>query len=175
MYCLKIYSWSLLLKHYLWVLVVRWQGWPMSLGLWLRLGLKYSSAVRAEGFVSGHDVWVTIVFCKTHMLRIQKYCCTIKISKASFLTNSFLMEKTGSLTPLFGPTCCSAIPRNDCRGVLPPNMKTQHTVGHGTAGSQNIITLARWQKDTDTVCSGKMRVGREFMNRHIHYEMPDSF
>lgn len=54
---------SVVLKHYLCVLVVRWLGWPMS--LWLMLGLKYSSAVTANGFVAGHDIWVTIVCWKT--------------------------------------------------------------------------------------------------------------
>ena len=47
-------------RGHLCVLVVSWQGWPMSLGSSDRLGLKYSSAVRAAGLVTaGHDMWVT--------------------------------------------------------------------------------------------------------------------
>lgn len=36
------------------------------MSLWLMFGLKYSSAVKANGFVEGHDIWVTIVCCKTN-------------------------------------------------------------------------------------------------------------
>lgn len=47
------------LRH-LWVLVVSWHGWPMSLWVGDGPGLKYSSAVSAAGLVTaGHDIWVT--------------------------------------------------------------------------------------------------------------------
>ena len=45
------------------VLVVRWQGCPMSLWPRGRLGLKYSSAVSAVGLVMEQDIWVTSVCC----------------------------------------------------------------------------------------------------------------
>ena len=45
---------------HLWVLVVSWHGWPMSLWVGDEPGLKYSSAVSAAGLVTaGHDIWVT--------------------------------------------------------------------------------------------------------------------
>lgn len=45
---------------HLWVLVVSWHGWPMSLSDCTAPGLKYSSAVSAAGFVTaGVDSWVT--------------------------------------------------------------------------------------------------------------------
>lgn len=52
-------------RGHLCVLVVSWQGWPISLGAGDRPGLKYSSAVRAAGLVTaGHAVWVTRA-CRT--------------------------------------------------------------------------------------------------------------
>lgn len=50
---------------HLWVLVVRWHGWPMSLKVEEEPGLKYSSAVSAAGFVTaGDDIWVTSAWNK---------------------------------------------------------------------------------------------------------------
>lgn len=48
-----------------------------------------------------------------------------------------IVDRLRSLTPLFGPMCCSAIPRKDCRGVLPPETKAQHTAGHITEDVHN--------------------------------------
>lgn len=47
------------------VLVVSWHGWPISLWVVVELGLKYSSAVSAAGFVTtGDDIWVTRAWAK---------------------------------------------------------------------------------------------------------------
>lgn len=44
-------------RSHLWVLVVSWHGWPMSLSICMVPGLKYSSAVSAAGFVTaGVDI-----------------------------------------------------------------------------------------------------------------------
>lgn len=52
--------WSPVCLCHLWVLVVSWHGWPMSLWVGDEPGLKYSSAVSAAGLVTaGHDIWVT--------------------------------------------------------------------------------------------------------------------
>lgn len=52
-------AWLLLCQlAHLWVLVVSWHGWPMSLSVGEELGLKYSSALSAEGLVAaaGADI-----------------------------------------------------------------------------------------------------------------------
>lgn len=76
----SMYAWLLVclpvhLCH-LWVLVVSWHGWPMSLWVSEELGLKYSSAVSAAGLVTaGLDIWVTRA-CRQWALNIKD--CDVK-------------------------------------------------------------------------------------------------
>lgn len=67
---------------HLWVLVVSWHGWPMSLWVGEEPGLKYSSAVSAAGLVTaGHDIWVTRA-CRKRIMNSKNpdvtACCHLK-------------------------------------------------------------------------------------------------
>ncbi len=153
---------SVRLIHYLCVLVVRCPGWPMS--LWVMLGLKYSSAVTAKGFVAGHDIWVTIVFYKIH---------THTHTLGVLMIKEQILDRLCSLTPLLGPMCCSAIPRKDCRGVLPPETKAQHSRSHYTRRAQSqgfVLHHSNRRQDKDAICLEIIWVGIEILNHHIHYD-----
>lgn len=71
-------EWCEIGRH-LCVLVVRWQGWPISLLVWLAFGLKYSSAVTDLLFITGHDIWVTIACCnaETHINHTQTWIASL--------------------------------------------------------------------------------------------------
>lgn len=64
---------------HLWVLVVSWHGWPMSLWVGDEPGLKYSSAVSAAGLVTaGHDIWVTRAWEKAERQNSNSAWCDFK-------------------------------------------------------------------------------------------------
>lgn len=89
------------------VLVVSSMGRPMSRLPSSKLGLKYSSGVMAVGLA-----WLSVC--------VISVCGTAQRGEGEVPNCRATPSNLETLTPLLGPTCCSAMPRKDCRGVLLP-------------------------------------------------------